>query len=150
LIGSALFIAGGILILLGLNWGSTFSWSEGRVIAVLVVGGLLIATFVLWSWLLETYDHALSPAYPNSNKNVPNAFKTTEAMIPLDVYRSYDVFAANFAALTGGLVMFGSFYFVSIYSILVAGYSATKSGAQLLYFAPGLGEIRRQTILPRF
>jgi hypothetical protein len=140
-LGATLFVGGGILILLGLSWGSSFSWSLPKVIAVLVIGGVLIVAFLLWSWLLETYEKAASE--PTSTKKVPKLFRTMEAMIPFDIYRSYDVCAANFASLTGGMVMFGCFYFVSIYFILVAGYSPTKSGVQLLYFAPGMGECFR-------
>lgn len=88
--------------------------------------------FVGWEYLLELFEEGrMAP---------PQIFSTTEAMIPLAVCRNFDVMATSFAALTSGMLMFGCFYFLSIYFIIVAGFSPTKSGSQLLYFSPGLGE----------
>ncbi|KAK7692752.1 hypothetical protein QCA50_004385 [Cerrena zonata] len=47
-VGGALFMAGGILILLALNWGSTEEWDTAKVIACFVVGGVLFTGFIFW------------------------------------------------------------------------------------------------------
>ncbi|KDQ08492.1 hypothetical protein BOTBODRAFT_138939 [Botryobasidium botryosum FD-172 SS1] len=130
-LGASLFIASGILILLGLNWGSTSKWNSAKVIVSFVIGGLLMLAFVAWEYLLELYEQARCTP--------PKALATTEAMIPLVLFRNYDVVATCFASLASGMLMFGCFYFLSIYFIIVAGFSPTKSGSQLLYFSPGLG-----------
>lgn len=130
-LGATLFTAAGIGILLGLNWGSTSKWNSLKVIVALAVGAGLLAIFIIWQHILGRYEAGKSTP--------PKILSHTEAIIPLSVFRSYDVVATSFAALSSGMVMFGCFYFLSIYFIIVAGFSSTKSGTQLLYFAPGLG-----------
>ncbi|KAH4064783.1 hypothetical protein HBI24_021530 [Parastagonospora nodorum] len=45
--GTVLMVTGLICLLLGLQWGGTvYSWSNGRVVALLVLSGVLLATFV--------------------------------------------------------------------------------------------------------
>jgi len=60
-------------------------------------------------------------------------------MMPLYIFTDFNVFATSLSCFAGGMVMFGCFYFVAIYFNISAGYSGSKSGAQLLYFTPGLG-----------
>lgn len=134
-IGAFLFIVSGILILLALNWGSTSEWKTAKVIVCFVIGGLIMIGFVGWEYLLELFEEDRVIA--------PRVLSHTEAMIPLAVCRNFDVIATSFAALTSGMLMFGCFYFLSIYFIIVAGFSPTKSGSQLLYFSPGLGKPSR-------
>ena len=43
------------------------------------------------------------------------------------------------AQLLTVLASYSIFYFISIYYILVAGYSTSKAGLELLYYIPGLG-----------
>ena len=52
-VGVTLFIGAGILILLGLNWGSNEKWNEAKVIASFCVGGLLFILFGAWEYYLE-------------------------------------------------------------------------------------------------
>lgn len=59
-------------------------------------------------------------------------------MIPLEVFRSYDVCAVQYASFVSGMVMLVMFYFVAIFMTIVNGLSAAKAGIQLVYFAPGL------------
>ncbi|KAI0058079.1 MFS general substrate transporter [Artomyces pyxidatus] len=130
-IGSFFFIGGGILILLALNWGSTAKWNDAKVIASFVVGGVLFALCLSWEYLLERKQKAETPSKSALFNAVP--------MIPLDMFRSFDVIAVSSASFVSGMIMLVMFYFVSIFFAIVNGYSATKAGTQLLFFAPGMG-----------
>lgn len=160
-IGATLFIACGILILLGLSWGSTERWDEPRVIISFVVGGVLLLLFIGWEWMVEhSTDHLVrefegrrpdhevgNPSAPDPGlrqgmaRFAPKWAYTTDAMIPMNMFRSYDVVATSFAAMVSGMIMLGIFYFVSVQYVIVEGKSATKSGVGLLYFAPGMVRI---------
>jgi hypothetical protein len=49
--GTVFFIASIICLLLALQWGgSTFSWSDGREIALLTLFGLLIISWTITQW----------------------------------------------------------------------------------------------------
>ena len=129
-IGALIFIAGGILLLLALNWGSTAEWNAARVIASFVVGGVLMIVFVLWQYVLER----------QLNSPVPPSVRilATEPLIPLEVFRSYDVCAVQYASFISGMVMLVMFYFVAIFMTIVLGLSPGRAGVQLVYFAPGV------------
>ncbi|KAG8767580.1 hypothetical protein FRC20_007343 [Serendipita sp. 405] len=60
-------------------------------------------------------------------------------MLPMNMFRSFDVVATDFASLASGMVMLGIFYFVAIFYVIVNGRDAVGAGVQLLYFAPGIG-----------
>ena len=157
-IGTLLFITSGILVLLGLSWGSTERWDQARVIICFVVGGVLLILFIGWEWMVEhSTDHLVrefegrrrdyeardsSAPDPGLRQGMarfaPKWAYTTDAMIPMNMFRSYDVVATNFAAMVSGMIMLGIFYFVSVQYLIVQGKSPTKSGVALLYFAPGM------------
>jgi len=157
-IGVLLFITGGILVLLGLSWGSTGHWDETRVIISSVVGGVLLLLFIGWEWMLDhSTDHLVrefelsrrdheagdsSAPEPGLRQGMarfaPKWAYITDPMIPMNMFRSYDVVATNFAAMVSGMIMLGIFYFVSVQYIIVQGKSPTSSGVGLLYFAPGM------------
>lgn len=157
-IGATIFIACGILILLGLSWGSTERWDETRVIISFVVGGVLLLLFIGWEWMVEhSTDHLVRefegrrPDHEAGDSSAPDPglrrgmarfapkwAYTTDAMIPMNMFRSYDVVATNLAAMVSGMIMLGIFYFVSVQYVIVQGKSATNSGVGLLYFAPGM------------
>jgi len=130
-IGTFLFVGGGILILLALSWGSTQEWSTARVIVSFVVGGLLFAACIGWEYILELQKTKTTPA--------KNRILWADPMLPLDVFRSYDVCAVQFGSFVGGMVTFVMFYFVAIFMTLVSGLRPQDAGSQLIYFAPGLG-----------
>lgn len=100
---------------------------------------------VVWEYLLDRWIEAaedetngVSPRrFGNFAYNCPKAFNLTDPLMPLDIFRNYNVCATSFAALTGGMVLFSVFYFLAIYFSIVKGLSPTKSGTQLLYFSPG-------------
>lgn len=133
--GVFLYAASGTLTLLGLNWGSTRDWRSPQTIVMTVVSGVLglcfFIAFVAWERMLERHENAALP--------VPKFFARTEAMIPLSVFRSYDVVATFLAAYCSGLLMFGCIYFLSVYYIVVANFSPTASSSQVSVFLPGIG-----------
>lgn len=148
-VGTILFIGGGILILLALSMGSSVEkrgYSSPISIASFTIGFTLIFLFVAWEYLVSRYmDAAVDEAlgrprrFPRFLYRSPRWLRLTEPTIPLDIFKSYDVVATSFAALTGGMVLFAGFYFLAIYFAIVQGFSAKDSGIQLLWFAPGLG-----------
>ncbi|KAH7927142.1 MFS general substrate transporter [Leucogyrophana mollusca] len=130
-IGTLLFIGGGILILLALNWGSTGTWRSAKVIVSWVVGGLLIIACLGWEYLLEQQLFRSTP----SKRTV----LCCDPMLPLEIFRSYDVCAVMYGCYISGLVMLVMFYFVAIFMTIVTGLSPANAGVQLVYFAPGMG-----------
>jgi hypothetical protein len=132
-IGAFLFIAGGILVLLALNWGSTAAWLSARVITCLVTGALIMILFILWEYALE---RQLTSYTPPSMRIL-----AADPLIPLEVFTSYDVCAVQYASFVSGMVMLVMFYFVGIFWTIVAGLSPGQAGVQLVYFAPGMVSI---------
>lgn len=130
-VGALLFMAAGITLLLALNWGSVGDWQSARVIACFVVAGVCYLAWVLWEYLLERKAAA--------GKTSRNPLMNTDPMIPMQVFTSFDVCAVQFAVFTSGMVMLVMFYFISIFFAIVGGLTGTRSGAQLLFFAPGMG-----------
>lgn len=129
-IGASLFMAGGILLLLALNWGSNEKWNSAKVIACFVVGGVAVIFFLLWEYYLETEQVASRPS--------SSRLRATDPMIPLELFKSLDICIVMYSTYVNGMVMLVMFYFVAIFFVIVTGLSPTKSGAQLIYFAPGM------------
>ncbi|KIM24430.1 hypothetical protein M408DRAFT_75936 [Serendipita vermifera MAFF 305830] len=158
-IGATLFIIFGITILLGLNWGSTDStWNDAKVIACLAVGAATLILFVIWEWVVDHSTDHLAAQYTasdveNSYKGAqpklgnraraarfsPEFTRVTDPMLPMTMFRSYDIVATDFATMASGMIMLGIFYFVAIFFVIVNGSDAVSAGTQLLYFAPGMG-----------
>ena len=127
-IATFLFISGGILVLLALNWGPGDHWKSSRTIINLVLGAILIALCIVWEVILEKKRHS---------NNVSGIFRA-RPMIPLEMFTSIDLCAVQFGAFVSGIIMFVMFYFVAIFMTVVTGLPASQAGVQLLYFAPGL------------
>ncbi|KAG8899769.1 hypothetical protein FRB99_006452 [Tulasnella sp. 403] len=148
-VGTLIFIGGGILVLLALSLGSSVEkkgFKAPIVIVCFAVGFFLIFLLIGWEMLLGRYVKAAVDEaegrprrYPSFVYSCPKWFQLTDPMMPLDIFKSYDVCATSFAAMTGGMVLFSCFYFLAIYFSIVKGLSATKAGIQLLYFSPGIG-----------
>jgi hypothetical protein len=125
-IGAFIFVTGGILILLALNWGSTTAWNASRVIISFVIGISFMLVFILWQYLLERQISAGSSTY------------AADPMVPLTVFHSYDVCAVQYVSFVSGMVTLVMFYFVAIFMTIVNGLSPVRAGVQLVYFAPGM------------
>ncbi|KAJ8084615.1 hypothetical protein PM082_003389 [Marasmius tenuissimus] len=133
-IGAFFFIAGAILILLGLNWGSTEKWNSPKVIVCFVIGGILILPCAIWEYVLEKQKDRVTPS-SKARASVLSAYP----MIPLEIFRNYDVVTVQAASFAGGMVMIVMFYFVAIFMTIVNGLDQRQAGIQLIYFAPGSG-----------
>ena len=76
-------------------------------------------------------------------KHIPNAlrpvFNHATPMIPLDVFRNWDVCICQWNNFAGGMIMFGQFYYIAIYFTIVFQFPPEDAGKQLLYFLPGIG-----------
>jgi hypothetical protein len=110
-LGTILFVAGGILIILALNWGSTKGWESAPVIVGFVVGTLLVLVCLAWQHLL---GRKASQELVSSGRAVS---RWPDQLLPLDLFRSYDICASQLASFVGGMVMLVVFYFLSVYLV---------------------------------
>lgn len=94
-IGGSLFVAQGKLILLALNWGSNEKWNSVKVIATFVIGRVLLVAFLFWEYLLELQEIKLV----SCSREVLWAYP----MLPLEVFRSFDVCVVQYTSFVGGL-----------------------------------------------
>ena len=132
--GLTFFLGSCVCIILALVWGgSTYPWSDGRIIALLVLGVIFLFVFLIIEWLLEPGHINRIPAFLR-----PVMVHATP-MIPLEIFRDWDVVICQWANLAGGMVMLGQFYYIAIYFTIVFNYTPQEAGQQLLYFLPGLG-----------
>ncbi|KAL8861830.1 MAG: hypothetical protein Q9178_001699 [Gyalolechia marmorata] len=108
--GNLVFLPAMVSLLLAVQWGgSKFDWDNGRIVALLVLFGVLI---VLWFW---TQIHAKD-----------------NATLPLHILRQRSVAAGAFYSSCLGAVMMVWIYFLPIYFQAIFGSSAIRSGIQML------------------
>ena len=133
-IGLVFFLGACVCIILALIWGgSKYPWNSATVIALLVLGVVLLAAFILTEWCFEERN------VPRVPKFLRPVFVHGTPMIPLEIFKDWDVTICQWSNLAGGMVMYGQFYYIAIYFTVVFGYSPAHAGQQLLYFLPGLG-----------
>jgi len=133
-VGVMSFLGAWICLIIALvDGGSQYPWNSGGIIALLVVGGILLILFGLVEWLLEK----------GHETRIPRLFlpilRHATPMIPLDVFRNWDVCICQWNNLVGGMIMFGQFYYIAIYFTIVFLFPPQEAGKQLLYFLPGVG-----------
>jgi hypothetical protein len=134
--GITFFLGAWICIIFALvSGGSEYSWSSGIIIALLVVGVVFLGLFILTEWLLEKEKENMTTIPPYLRP----MFKHATPMIPLEMFRDWDVCICQWNNLAAGMVMFGQFYYIAIYFTIVFSYSPQNAGKQLLYFLPGIG-----------
>lgn len=122
-IGTFLFILGGILILLALNWGPDDDWKTVRVIVCLVIGVIVFAACILWEVVLERKHQAPIVAI--------SALYNARPMLPLELFRSYDICVLQYGCFVSGIVMFVMFYFVALFMTIVSGLPPDQAGIQI-------------------
>ncbi|KAF2121675.1 major facilitator superfamily domain-containing protein [Lophiotrema nucula] len=109
-IGTLLLVPAVICLLLALQWGGIkYSWSNGRIIALFILGGLLLIGFVgvqLW--------------------------KQDKATVPPRVFRNRTVWASSLYAFGLGASFFIGVYYIPIWFQAVKGTSAVGSGIRNL------------------
>ncbi|GKZ83875.1 hypothetical protein AnigIFM56816_008971 [Aspergillus niger] len=104
--GTFVFLPGVICVLLALQWGgTTYEWGNGRIIALLVLFGVLIGIFiVLQMWGNE------------------------KATIPPRLIKNRNVWGAALFSFCVGGSFFVAVYYLPIWFQAIKGVSATKSG----------------------
>ncbi|PYI03007.1 MFS general substrate transporter [Aspergillus sclerotiicarbonarius CBS 121057] len=104
--GTCVFLPGIICVLLALQWGgTTYAWNNGRIIALLVLFGVLISIFIVLQMLEK--EKATVPPRLIKNRNVWGA--------------------ALFSFCVGGS-FFVFIYYLPIWFQAIKGVSATKFG----------------------
>ncbi|KAL2028943.1 hypothetical protein VTO58DRAFT_109973 [Aureobasidium pullulans] len=108
--GTVIFLPMIICLLLALQWGgSTYPWSSGRVIALFVVFGVLLAIFVSIQFYVGE-----------------------KATIPPRIIKQRSVAASAWFGVSLGAAFFLFVYYLPIWFQAIKGVSATKSGIMSL------------------
>ena len=109
-IGNLAFFPGIICLVLALQWGGTkYAWSDGRIIAMLVLCGVLILVFAgIQVW------------------------KKEEATVPPRIVTMRSMAAAIFFAFFSGSSAMVLMYYLPLWFQAIKGVDATKSGIMLL------------------
>ena len=115
-IGTALFMPGVVCLLLALEWGgSVYPWSNGRIIALLLLFILLIAGFIVVQiWRQET------------------------ATIPPRIVMNRSVAAGMWSQFSTGASMMTMIYYIPIWFQAIKDVSAVKSGIDSIPLILGL------------
>lgn len=114
--GTSLFLPAIICLLLALQWGgSTYAWNSGRVVALLVLAGLLIIGFIAIQW-----------------------WKQEDATVPPRIFLNRNVWGSAWFGAMLGAGFFVMVYFLPIWFQAIKGVSATKSGIMNLPAILGL------------
>ncbi|EPS36467.1 hypothetical protein H072_10030 [Dactylellina haptotyla CBS 200.50] len=104
--GTAVFMPAIICLLLALQWGgSKYEWKNGRIIALLVIAGLLLIAFV-----------------------AIQIWKQDKATVPPRILKQRSVASGAWFAAMLGSAFFVLVYFVPIWFQAIKSVSATKSG----------------------
>lgn len=105
-VGTIVLMPAVICLLLALQWGgTTYAWDNGRIIALFVLFGVLLAVFIY-------IQHR----------------QQDNATVPPRVLRNRTVWAGAFFAFTVGASFFLAIYFLPLWFQAVKGASAVRSG----------------------
>ncbi|OAX78955.1 hypothetical protein ACJ72_06733 [Emergomyces africanus] len=108
--GTITFMPGIICLLLALQWGGTkYAWANGRIIALFVLFGILIISFV-----------------------IIQIWKGENATVPPRIIKNRSMAFASFFAFTLGSSFFILVFYVPIWFQAIKGVSATKSGVMAI------------------
>jgi EmrB/QacA subfamily drug resistance transporter len=113
-LGSAVFAAALVPILIGLTNKQTMDWTNPQVGGLLLVGFVLSAVFV---WVES---------------------RASEPILPLSLFRNRSITVSLIAVFLAGFGFFGAIIFVPRWFQIVLGSSATESGYQILPLLAGL------------
>lgn len=126
-IGTMLFIPTVVCLLLALKWGgSTYDWSDGRIIALLVVFSFFLPVFVgVQIWLGES---ATSESRPTSHRCSQAVTDASFPPVPPRIFRQRTVAFGSLFAFLLGAAFFMFTYFVPVWFQAIEGVSALTSG----------------------
>ncbi|KAH7310179.1 MFS multidrug transporter [Rhexocercosporidium sp. MPI-PUGE-AT-0058] len=115
-IGTLAFVPAIVCLLIAMQWGGTkYSWSSGRIIALLVLFGVLLVAFVgIQIWKGDT------------------------ATVPPRIIKNRQQIAATIFAFCFGGSFFVMIYYIPIWFQAVQGVSAVESGIRNLPFLLGV------------
>ncbi|KAJ9148310.1 Major facilitator superfamily transporter [Pleurostoma richardsiae] len=109
-VGTSVFIPGTVCLLLALQWGGLeYAWSNGRIIALLVLGCILLIAFVL-----------------------VQIFMPDTATVPPRIFVQRSIMAGFYSTFCIGSQMMIIVYFLPIWFQAIKGVSAVDSGIRLL------------------
>ncbi|CAK7234660.1 hypothetical protein SBRCBS47491_009023 [Sporothrix bragantina] len=109
-LGTTVLIPGVVSLLLALQWGGqTYSWNDRRIIALLVLAGVLLAAFV-----------------------AVQVVRADTATIPPRIFKQRSVVAAVWSTVCVGCSQYIYVYFLPVWFQSIKGSSAVQSGIQLL------------------
>ncbi|PCG92270.1 Major facilitator superfamily domain, general substrate transporter [Penicillium occitanis (nom. inval.)] len=115
-IGTLVFIPGIVCLLLALQWGgSTYQWKDGRIVALLVLAGVLLLAFIavqLW--------------------------KGDSATVSPRIIKQRSIAAGFYWALCSGSAMMVIIYFLTTWFQAIEAVTAYESGIRLLPFVLSL------------
>ncbi|ATY66550.1 MFS transporter, putative [Cordyceps militaris CM01] len=135
-IGNLFFVPGIVCLLLALQWGgSEYSWSNGRIIALLVLAALLLVAFMFVQWWQK--DNATVPLRVILERNMAAACLYTAfvagSMMSIIYYLPVWFQAIKAASPTRSGVMMLALVVPSGVSGLVSGFAVSKAVG---YYAP--------------
>ena len=107
-LGLVLSAAGMLLLVWGVVDGPDRGWASGRVLTMLVAGGLLLAAFLAWQW------------------------RNSTPMMPLSLFRSRGFGLVSLVTLTFSAGTFGSVFLLAQFFQVVQGLSPLESGIRTL------------------
>ncbi|KAI8945529.1 MFS general substrate transporter [Xylaria longipes] len=109
-IGTLIFIPAIVSLLLALQWGgTTYPWSNGRIIGLFVVFGVLLLAFLFVQWRQQE-----------------------NATVPPRIFSNRTVWSGSFFAFSIGSAFFLFIYYIPIWFQSVQGVSAVNSGIRNL------------------
>ncbi|KAF5013306.1 hypothetical protein FDECE_685 [Fusarium decemcellulare] len=115
-LGLLLFLPTITCLLLALQWGgSTYAWSNGRIIALFVLFGSLASVFIAFE-----------------------RWKGPEATLPMHIITQRSVAAAAWNAFCNGAAFFLLIYYIPFWQQVIRNASAASSGIALLPFILGV------------
>ena len=115
-LGTFFFLPCIICLLLALQWGGvTYSWSNARVIVLLVLSGVLLVAFLL-----------------------VQRWKGDDATVPRRIFVNRSIVAGSWFSFCNGAAIQTLFYFLPIWFQAIKHVSAVKSGIMTLPFVLGL------------
>jgi hypothetical protein len=116
LIGLLIFIPAVVCLLLALQWGgSTYPWSDGRIIALLVVFGVLGIVFLAFEY-----------------------WKGAGATLPVRMLARRSVAAAAWNCFCNGGAFLTFIYYIPFWQQVIRDVNAVESGVGLLPFVLGV------------
>lgn len=111
-IGLLLFVPTVTCLLLAMEWGgSTYAWSNTRIIALFVLFGVLAVTFVVSQW-----------------------YRGVESTLPFHIITQRSVAAAAWNAFCNGAAFFLLIYYIPFWQQIIRNATAASSGIALLPF----------------